>query len=96
MRGSKLAALTRRYFLPILVLAFVIAFLFACRGRVRTGFPEIKPVDGVADARDIDFSQGVYHLVNSWEKYEGLYTPAASSNRPRSPRPRTSTNTSGV
>ena len=76
MRGSKLAALTRRYFLSILVLAFVVAFLFACRGRVRTGFPEIKPVDGVADARDIDFSQGVYHLVNSWEKYEGLYTPA--------------------
>ena len=61
----------RRYLPPALVLLCVAAFYGFCVGRVQTRFPELRPRDGVLDAREADFAANVYHLVNAWDYYPG-------------------------
>lgn len=61
----------RRYLPPALVLLCVAAFYAFCVGRVQTRFPELRPRDGVLDAREADFAANVYHLVNAWDYYPG-------------------------
>ena len=60
-----------RYLLPALVLLLIAAFLIFAKGRFRTVFPILTPQDGVVDARDVDFSGEVYHIVNHWDYYPG-------------------------
>ena len=60
-----------RYLLPALVLLLIAAFLIFARGHFRTDFPVLSPQDGVLDARDVDFSDEVYHLANHWDYYPG-------------------------
>ena len=76
MRKDKIRQMLRQYGLPLLVLVLLTGFLLYCRGRVQTEFPVLRPVDGVVDARDVDFTEGVYHIVNSWEYWPGrILTP---------------------
>lgn len=65
MRDNKTIRLLRRYGLPVLALLLLVGFLLFCRGRVQTQFPVLEPVDGVLDAREVDFDGGVYP---SWSK----------------------------
>ena len=89
MRESKAYGLVQKYLLPVLVLAFVVAFLFVCKSRVQTSFLEIYPEDGTADFRQIDFTHNVYHLVNRWDKFVGLYTPEDFSDPDTAPEKQT-------
>lgn len=68
---ARMTRVLRRYLLPVLVLLLVAAFYSACGSRVQTEFPVLRPEDGLLDAREVDFSSGVYHLVNSWDYYPG-------------------------
>ena len=73
---KKLPGSVRQYGLPLLVLVLLTGFLLYCRGRVQTEFPVLRPVDGVVDTRDVDFTEGVYHIVNSWDYWPGrILTP---------------------
>lgn len=86
MRDNKTIRLLRRYGLPVLALLLLVGFLLFCRGRVQTQFPVLEPVDGVLDAREVDFDGGVYHILNRWDYWPGqLLTPAefSSSDAPQ-------------
>ena len=77
MRKGRLLQLLGRYGLPLLALLFSACFLFLCRSRVQTQFPVLKPLDGVLDVRETDFTDEVYHIVNQWDYWPGvLLTPA--------------------
>ena len=66
----------RKYLPPTVVLLITVVFYALCINRVQTVFPELRPQDGVLDAREADFSGNVYHLVNTWDYYPGhLYAP---------------------
>ena len=71
MDKQKIESILRRFLLPALALLLVAAFLLYCEGRVQTEFPGLYPQDGVLDAREVDFSADVYHLVNHWDYYPG-------------------------
>ena len=71
LQYKSLSGLPRRYGLPALVLLLIAVFFFLGQGRVQTEFPELYPRDGVLYAREVDFSTGVYHLVNHWDYYPG-------------------------
>ncbi|MBQ6164530.1 MAG: sensor histidine kinase [Clostridia bacterium] len=76
MSGKKSLRLVRQFWLPASALILLAAFLFLCRGRVQTKFPVLEPTDGVLDARDVDFTEEVYHIVNRWDYWPGvLLTP---------------------
>ena len=78
MREKKALQTVKRYALPALVLLLVVAFFLYVRGRVQTEFPVLRPTDGVLDARGVDFSDEIYHVVNDWDYYPGhLYGPDA-------------------
>ena len=80
MRDNKTIRLLRRYALPLLVLLALVAFLLFCRGRVQTKFPVLEPQDGVLDAREVEFHDGVYHILNHWDYWPGqLLTPTELS-----------------
>ena len=77
MNGNKIVRLVKRYFLPLSALLFSVCFLFLCRSRVQTQFPVLKPLDGVLDVRETDFTAEVYHILNKWDYWPGvLLTPA--------------------
>ena len=59
------------YLWPALVLLLIAGFFTLCQSRMQTDFPVLRPADGVLDAREVDFSGQVYHLVNSWDYYPG-------------------------
>ena len=76
MQWKKAVKAARPYLLPALVLLLIAVFLIFARGRFRIDFPILTPQDGVVDARDVDFSEEIYHIVNHWDYYPGqLYTP---------------------
>ncbi len=76
MLGNRIIRLLRQYGPPLLVLLLLSGFLLACRGRVQTEFPVLEPQNGVVDAREVDFTDGVYHIVNRWDYWPGqLLTP---------------------
>ncbi len=76
MRKDRLLQLLKRYLLPALALLLLSFFLFLCRGRVQTQFPVLQPEDGILDTRNVDFSEGVYHIINRWDYWPGrLLTP---------------------
>ena len=78
MRVGKVIGMTQRYLLPALVLLCIATFIISCSLRQRTEFPELRPIDGILDVRDVDFEADVYHLVNQWDYYPGqLYAPDA-------------------
>ncbi len=78
MGGKRDSDAVRRYFPPLLVLGFIVAFYAFCVGRAQTAFPVLRPEDGVLDARETDFDASVYHMVNNWDYYPGeLYAPEA-------------------
>ena len=65
-----------RLLLTILVLAGIGLIYVYVSSRMRVRMPEVKPVDGVLDVREIPLDQEMYHLVNSWDYYPGkLYRP---------------------
>ena len=64
MRGKKILRLLRQSWLPFSALVLLACFLLLCRGRVQTAFPVLEPEDGVVDARDVDFAEGVYHITH--------------------------------
>ena len=77
MRGKKIIKALRGYALPALVVALIAVFFLFARTRTQTDFPILRPENGVIDVRGVDFSDTVYHVVNSWDYYPGaLYTPA--------------------
>ena len=77
MRGKKILKALRGYALPALVVALIAVFFLFARTRTQTDFPILRPENGVIDVRGVDFSDTVYHVVNSWDYYPGaLYTPA--------------------
>ena len=83
---ARMTRVLRRYLLPVLVLLLVAAFYSACGSRVQTEFPVLRPEDGLLDAREVDFSSGVYHLVNSWDYYPGqILSPDAFSDSVTAP-----------
>ena len=71
MDKQKIGNILRRSLPPVLALLLVAAFLLYCEGRVQTDFPVLSPQDGVLDAREVDFSAGICHLVNHWDYYPG-------------------------
>lgn len=71
MRGNKLIRLLRQCALPFLALLVLAGFFLTARGRVQTQFPVLEPQNGVLDARGVDFTDGVYHIVNRWEYRPG-------------------------
>ncbi len=71
MRGNKLIRLLRQCALPFLALLVLTGFFLTARGRVQTQFPVLEPQNGVLDARGVDFTDGVYHIVNRWEYRPG-------------------------
>ena len=77
MRKGMLLKLLGRYVLPLLALLFSVCFLLLCHSRVRILFPVLRPQDGVLDAREVDFTGDVYHIINQWDYWPGvLLTPA--------------------
>lgn len=77
MRDNKTMQMLRHYGLPLLALLLLVGFLLFCRGRVQTQFPVLEPADGVLDAREVDFRDSVYHILNRWDYWPGqLLTPA--------------------
>lgn len=88
MLGEKAGGVLRRYALSVLVLLLVGAVLLVCRSRVQTEFPELRPEDGILDAREADFEHEVYHLVNHWDYYPGaLYEPEDFADPETAPAP---------
>ncbi len=88
MRKEKRLKTLRRYALPVLVLIFIGAVLLLCRARVQTEYPVLQPADGVVDAREANFADEVYHVINDWDFYPGtLYTPADFADPVTAPRP---------
>lgn len=86
MQAKKIWQVIKRYALPALVVALIVTFFLLARGRMLSEFPVLRPEDGMLDVRGVDFSDTVYHLVNSWDYYPGrLYTPAdfAASDAPQ-------------
>ena len=76
MYWKKQMNIVRRYLLPALVLLLTSVFFIGCGKRVQTGFPVLKPAEGILDTRDVDFDADVYHILNQWDYYPGrLLTP---------------------
>ena len=87
MDKQKIGSILRRSLLPVLALLLVAAFLLYCESRVKTEFPELYPQDGVLDAREMEFSAEVYHLVNHWDYYPGqLLSPALFTDAANAPK----------
>ncbi|MBR5712021.1 MAG: hypothetical protein IKX54_00310 [Lachnospiraceae bacterium] len=64
------------WILPALVIAGIGLLYLYVNGRLQPEMPQVHPENGVVDARDVDFSKSVYHMVNSWDYYAGhLYGP---------------------
>jgi signal transduction histidine kinase len=62
--------------LPFVVIIGIWLFYAYVSNRMIVSMPEVKPVDGVADFRDVPLENGVWHLVNSWDYFAGkLYGP---------------------
>ena len=77
----------RKVLLPALVFLLIVSFFILCQSRVQTDFPELSPQDGVLDARDVDFSAGVFHLVNHWDYYPGqILSPEVFSDPASAPQ----------
>jgi hypothetical protein len=86
MKKTGIGKLLKRYMLPALALLLIAAFFILGQSREQTEFPALYPRDGVLDARAVDFSAGVYHLVNSWDYYPGqLLSPAVFSDPAAAP-----------
>ena len=86
MKKGRIGKLLKRYMLPALALLLIAAFFILGKSREQTEFPALYPRDGVLDARAVDFSGGVYHLVNSWDYYPGqLLSPAVFSDPAAAP-----------
>ena len=99
MKNNRFVRLLWRYVPPLLVLTLLAVFLILCRGRVQTRFPVLEPADGVVDARDVDFTGGVYHIVNRWDYWPSqLLTPEelASPDAPQKGDPMQRDNTLGT
>ena len=99
MKNNRFVRLLWRYVPPLLVLTLLAVFLILCRGRVQTKFPVLEPADGVVDARDVDFTGGVYHIVNRWDYWPSqLLTPEelASPDAPQKGDPMQRDNTLGT
>lgn len=76
MERQKIRDVIRQNYLPALVLLMIAVFFILCKSRLQTEFPEVRPLDGILDVRDVDFSSGVWHVVNEWDYYPGqLYAP---------------------
>lgn len=87
MDKQKIGSILRRSLPPALALLLVVAFLLYCESRVQTEFPGLYPQDGVLDAREVDFSADVYHLVNHWDYYPGqLLSPELFSDPASAPK----------
>ena len=57
--------------LPAIVIVCIGLIYAYVSSRMQLSMPEFAAVDGVVDARDIDFTKGVYHMVNNWDYYAG-------------------------
>lgn len=77
MQGKRILNAMKRYVLPAAVAVLIAVFFLLARSRAQTESPILRPEDGVLDVRGVDFSDSVYHVVNTWDYYPGkLYTPA--------------------
>jgi len=74
-----------RWVIPVLVLIGIGAFYFYVSGRLQRSMPEVRPVDGVVDVRDVPLEEEVYHLVNSWDFYGGILLGPEDFRDPASP-----------
>ncbi len=84
-----------RVVLTLLVLAGIGLVYVYVSGRMSRSMPEVKPVDGVLDIRDVAVEDEIYHLVNDWDYYPGsLYWPKDFADPDNQPEKETGKNRS--
>ncbi|MBR4813655.1 MAG: hypothetical protein IKZ69_07075 [Lachnospiraceae bacterium] len=67
----KISQIAEGVILPVIVVLCIGLVYVYVSGRMQTSMPEISAKDGVVDATEVDFTEGVYHLVNNWDYYAG-------------------------